>query len=337
MKKAYLFLFVMVICITFAFSSVYTIKETSNIIGLVDTAVVELMENPSTGYSWQFEIFGSDNIVFQDKIIEPSSESTVVGASVNVKWVFKPVKTGKATLIFWLYRPWEGKEKAVDLRVFNIIVEKNEEVPGERILEDCSDVVYLGDEISVSLDENPSTGYFWHLFNSNPEVLSLSEELIVKSGKIPGEPSIKVWKFKTINPGICLLAFQLKKSTDENSIEEHFIGIRVESGEERAKIKELKKGTNILNVGETVILSLEENASTGFTWHLKLSEEGIVEISSKTVTTQAPPGVVGAPSKVSWFIKAVKPGKVALTLKKYRGWEGENSAIESLTYTIQVK
>lgn len=92
-----------------------------------------------------------------------------------------------------------------------------------------------------------------------------------------------------------------------------------------------------MNVGETVILSLEENASTGFTWHLKLSEEGIVEISSKTVTTQAPPGVVGAPSKVSWFIKAVKPGKVALTLKKYRGWEGENSAIESLTYTIEVK
>ncbi|AKI97656.1 protease inhibitor I42 family protein [Kosmotoga pacifica] len=337
MRKVSSLLLMVTVFTAFAFSSTCTSKETANNIGLSNTAVVELKETPSTGYLWHFEIFGSDTVEFQSRVVEPSSESTAMGAPIKVRWNFKPLKKGKATIIFWLYRSWEGKEKAIDLRVFNIVVKKNEEVPGERLLEDCSYVVYSGDEITVELEENPSTGYFWCFSNSNPEILSLSEELIVKSGKLPGEPSVKEWKFKTINPGICLLAFQLKRSSEEQSIEERFVGIRVKTGKERTEIKELKKGTNALNIGETAVLSLEENASTGFTWHLSLSHEGIVEILSKTITTQAPPGLVGAPSKVSWFIKGIKAGRVKLTLKKYRTWEGEDSAIEILKYSIEVR
>ncbi len=65
---------------------------------------------------------------------------------------------------------------------------------------------------------------------------------------------------------------------------------------------------------DSLEISLYNNSSTGYSWSEELSEEGIVEISSSYDNSNCPKGVAGCGGQKIYTIKALKPGKVTLTL-----------------------
>ena len=81
--------------------------------------------------------------------------------------------------------------------------------------------------------------------------------------------------------------------------------------------------TVALRVGETVRVTLPENATTGYRWAVDRLEGDVVEAVGSEPHYSA--GAVGAGGEVTFTFKATKAGPGALTLKHWRHFEGDAS------------
>jgi predicted secreted protein len=54
------------------------------------------------------------------KTPEPPEKSDLVGGPVKKTWLIKAREKGKTELRFLHFRPWEGKEKAVDSFILKV-------------------------------------------------------------------------------------------------------------------------------------------------------------------------------------------------------------------------
>lgn len=77
---------------------------------------IELERYGSTGYEWYLDSSYEQYFkLIREDTEEISHNKYVVGAPVKRKWQLKAVKKGEAEISIYLYRDWEGKDKAIDL------------------------------------------------------------------------------------------------------------------------------------------------------------------------------------------------------------------------------
>ncbi len=105
---------------------------------------------------------------------------------------------------------------------------------------------------------------------------------------------------------------------------------------------EFSKSTSISKqataaVGDTLLLTLCSNPSTGFSW-----EDPV--ISDKTVIEQTghqvqPAGSdkVGSPGKESWTIKVLKRGSVGVSTAYSRPWQGGEKGVWTFRLELEVR
>jgi predicted secreted protein len=77
-------------------------------------------------------------------------------------------------------------------------------------------------------------------------------------------------------------------------------------------------------VDNLVVIKLEKNATTGYTWHYFIDDESILSFNSElTDATKTDPTIVGAPIVHTWKFKTLKPGTTALKFAYVRDWEAK--------------
>ena len=101
-----------------------------------------------------------------------------------------------------------------------------------------------------------------------------------------------------------------------------------------------KKGSSKTE-GATFTFSLDSNSSTGYSWKEKVSVKGIIDVSHEYDNSGCPPDVVGCGGKNVYTVKALKPGRVKLTMT-YSFGDGNNqktekTAIYKITVTDDLK
>jgi len=118
-----------------------------------------------------------------------------------------------------------------------------------------------------------------------------------------------------------------------------FLGVSIITGCQNMGAKVVKLDSlsqkNKLNINDTGIIELEENVTTGYTWHYKIKNENIIIYDSDSISTPKT-DVPGAGSKHTWYFKAIKKGNTRLIFQYYRAWEKENIA-ETRIYNVEVK
>jgi len=84
-----------------------------------------------------------------------------------------------------------------------------------------------------------------------------------------------------------------------------------------------KPGQNRIAVGETFVIRLAGNPTTGYQWVLKSIDRKIAEPTGPLEYKQdeAKPGMVGVGGAYSLTIRGVKPGKTTAVLEYRRSWE----------------
>lgn len=96
---------------------------------------------------------------------------------------------------------------------------------------------------------------------------------------------------------------------------------------------------NALAVGDIGSISLTGNPTTGYSWHFKVSDGSVLELSRDYYQSDAKAGEVGAGGLYTWDFRALKAGTTAITFKYYRDWLGESDAApeDTIEFKILVK
>ena len=84
------------------------------------TFEIQLEELGSAGYTWQVDEINSDYIQLVSSDTKPTSD--LIGAPVLGTWKFKALKNGQTEIKMDYFRPWEGKESAVDHFSIKILI-----------------------------------------------------------------------------------------------------------------------------------------------------------------------------------------------------------------------
>lgn len=105
-------------------------------------------------------------------------------------------------------------------------------------------------------------------------------------------------------------------------------------------LTEIDEGRTIeIQKGETLVVRLGGNPTTGYTWAVKdldhIVLEQVGEVAFESVDT--PPGLTGAGGTLVLTFEANHSGTVVLTLIYHRPWEVDVVPIDTFTVTVTVK
>jgi inhibitor of cysteine peptidase len=90
-----------------------------------------------------------------------------------------------------------------------------------------------------------------------------------------------------------------------------------------------------LRVGDSVHISLSENATTGYRWAIEHLDESLIEaIGSEP---QYKSGAIGSGGQVTFRFRATKAGNSEIALKNWRHFEGDGSVTKRFRVRLLVK
>jgi len=94
---------------------------------------------------------------------------------------------------------------------------------------------------------------------------------------------------------------------------------------------------NTYELGQTIVLTLESNATTGYGWQLAGPVDGkVVEfVSDNYIVSQT--NLVGVGGVEEWAFKAIGKGKTKIKLKYVRPWEKNQAPVKKDVFNIYVK
>ncbi len=90
-----------------------------------------------------------------------------------------------------------------------------------------------------------------------------------------------------------------------------------------------------VQVGDSIVVRLPENPTTGFTWAIDKASDDVPPLETSEYSPAADAGVGGGGQRSLTF-KAIRAGTVRLQLKLWREWEGDKSIADRFTATIRV-
>ena len=90
-----------------------------------------------------------------------------------------------------------------------------------------------------------------------------------------------------------------------------------------------------VRVGETIEVTLPENASTGYSWTVDRLDADIVQQHS--AESRNPAKAIGAPGTILFTFEAVKAGTGEIALKYWRSWEGDASVSKRFRIRLSVQ
>jgi inhibitor of cysteine peptidase len=98
------------------------------------------------------------------------------------------------------------------------------------------------------------------------------------------------------------------------------------------------KGSQVeVKVGEQIVITLDGNPSTGYTWEAKDLDATMFEQVGDPTFNSSNPGLVGSGGTLTLTFKALKVGSASLTLVYHRPWETGVDPIDTFAVTVTVK
>jgi predicted secreted protein len=89
-----------------------------------------------------------------------------------------------------------------------------------------------GEEIEVTLSENPTTGYRWHLQPATEGGLAPDEDAYEPFGAAPGAMGRRRWRFRAPQEGVVRLQWDHRRSWERAATKSFTITIRVKTSTE---------------------------------------------------------------------------------------------------------
>jgi inhibitor of cysteine peptidase len=92
-----------------------------------------------------------------------------------------------------------------------------------------------------------------------------------------------------------------------------------------------------VKAGDQIVIELEGNPSTGYTWEAKDLDTGMLQSAGDPVFKSSDPSLVGSGGTLTLTFKALKAGATTLTLVYHRPWETDVEPVDTFSVTVTVK
>ena len=91
-----------------------------------------------------------------------------------------------------------------------------------------------------------------------------------------------------------------------------------------------------LAIGEFLIVTLDSNATTGFSWNLSaISDTNVIQkISDEYIPPESP--IPGRGGQEVWTFEALDAGTATISMKYIQPWEPEAEPVETFEITVNV-
>ena len=86
------------------------------------------------------------------------------------------------------------------------------------------------------------------------------------------------------------------------------------------------------HVGDTILLALLDNPTTGYRWELEPVTG--VSIVLDVAGYEPSSGEAGSGGVATWLLSVAAAGTTSIALKRWRPWEGDASILDRFTVTI---
>jgi inhibitor of cysteine peptidase len=96
-------------------------------------------------------------------------------------------------------------------------------------------------------------------------------------------------------------------------------------------------GTTEVQVGGQIIIELDGNPSTGYTWEAKDLDATLFKQVGDPIFSSSNPGLVGSAGTLTLTFNALKAGVSQLTMIYHRPWETGVDPIQTFTVKVTVK
>jgi inhibitor of cysteine peptidase len=105
---------------------------------------------------------------------------------------------------------------------------------------------------------------------------------------------------------------------------------------ERVFLTQQDQGRTVnVHVGQSVVLSLPENASTGYRWAIDHLDAHLVK-AGEPMADYPSSGAVGSGGHLQWAFRIEAAGDTEIALKRWRPWEGERSVVERFRILLHI-
>jgi inhibitor of cysteine peptidase len=92
-----------------------------------------------------------------------------------------------------------------------------------------------------------------------------------------------------------------------------------------------------IEAGGKIVINLEGNPSTGYTWEAKDLDTSLLEQVGDPVFISTAPGLVGSGGTLTLTFKSLKAGITSLKLVYHRPWEPGVDPLDTFTITVTSK
>ena len=96
-------------------------------------------------------------------------------------------------------------------------------------------------------------------------------------------------------------------------------------------------GQVTIGVGEKLVIALESNPSTGYTWEISELDTTSLEQVGDIEFVSANPGLLGAGGMQTLTLIARQPGQTTVKLVYHRPWEKDVQPLKTYTVTLTIQ
>ncbi len=200
----------------------------------------------------------------------------------------------------------------------------------------------VGEEIVVTLEANPSTGYSWRLTEPLDEkVITLERTSFQQDDVKSGAPGTRVWWFRAVGEGKAEIDMEYVRTWEKDKEPARtFTAAVTVSGEDGAKAMEYSDPDSPIEVGkgDTFYIVLDSNPTTGYQWELAGPfDDKVLSLEGSRYEAPQDTTVMGAGGKEYWEFDAVGSGSTEVSFRYVRSWEKDVEPTSSAAFTVNVK
>ena len=330
-------------------------------------------------YAWSEQPGRSDSVLELGKKDQQVRDFAIGVVRVGDKSTFRYLvkAPGNVELKFGCGRPWEQDKPPVSTFNVKIVAEaadtkdatdaKADAKAASRTYEMTRDdngktlKVKVGDVIRVKLKSNRTTGYSWALTGKTDAKVLKSGEVEYKVDEHPagmvGVGGNDFCTFTALAPGKTEIALGYARpwEKDKEPAQAFKLTVEVEADAKAAPATDTKTAPAVakevrLNDGDngktvkvavdgTVILTLESNPTTGFSWTgVDKVDKDILKLERNDYKQNASPaGMVGVGGRDTIVYRALKKGKAKIELIYMQPWEPDSKFNTNYSVTVEVE